>query len=132
MREKLIMHQENPSCAGCHKLMDGIGLSMEHYDAVGAYREKDNGEVLDVTGQIEAGKFEGVAELGSLLAKQDAVATCFIRNFYRQATAHVENKGENPAIDELYGKFEGADFRVQDLLVALVASDAFRFVGVEQ
>lgn len=132
MREKLAMHQENPSCAGCHVLMDGIGLSMEHFDAVGAYREKDNGEDLDVSGEIEAGKFEGVAELGSLLAKQERVASCFVRNFYRQATAHVEQKGEAPAIEELVGKFDEGGYRVQDLLVALVASDAFRFVGVEQ
>jgi hypothetical protein len=44
----------------------------------------------------------------------------------------VETNGEATAIDELVGKFDGADYRVQDLLVALVASDAFRFVGVEQ
>ncbi|MEJ7734866.1 MAG: DUF1592 domain-containing protein [Polyangiaceae bacterium] len=132
MKQKLQMHQENPSCAGCHVLMDGIGLSMEHFDGVGAFREMDNGETLDVTGEIEAGKFEGVAELGSLLAQQDQVAACFVRNFYRQATAHVETKGEAPAIEELVGNFDAGEYRVQDLLVALVASDAFRFVGVEQ
>jgi hypothetical protein len=132
MREKLEMHQTNPSCAGCHVLMDGIGLAMEHYDAVGVFRETDKGEALDVTGEIEAGEFEGVAELGSLLAKQDQVAACFVRNLYRQATAHVETKGEAPAIEELVGDFDAGEYRVQDLLVALVASDAFRFVGVEQ
>ena len=33
----------NPTCAGCHKLMDPIGFALENFDAVGVWRTNDSG-----------------------------------------------------------------------------------------
>ena len=67
------------SCAGCHKLMDPIGLTFEHFDAIGQYREQDNGQALDVSGEILgakdaslSGAFNGPAELAAKLASSAA------------------------------------------------------------
>src|SRR5205823_14824806 len=38
IRDRLAQHRANPACAGCHKLMDPAGFSMENYDAVGRWR----------------------------------------------------------------------------------------------
>ena len=43
MRERMEEHRANPVCASCHKIMDPIGLSMENFDAVGAWRTRDGG-----------------------------------------------------------------------------------------
>src|SRR5204863_1413328 len=40
MRERMEEHRANPVCANCHKLMDPIGLSLENFDAVGAWRSR--------------------------------------------------------------------------------------------
>ena len=130
MREKLIQHQVDPSCAGCHILMDNIGLGLEKFDSIGAYRTTENGAPIDAVSTIEGmGTFEGAAELGALMREQPEVASCIVRNVFRGATGHVETSGEKVEIKELEAAFTGSGFRLQDLLVELVASPAFRIVG---
>jgi hypothetical protein len=130
MREKLAVHQENPSCAGCHVLMDNIGFALEHFDGIGAFRETENGAPIDATGSIEGvGAFDGERELSAALAAGPDVPACVVKNLFRHATGHVETSGEEGAIDDLAASFEGSGYRMQDLLVELVSSDAFRLVG---
>ena len=47
MRERMEEHRKNPACAGCHKLMDPIGLSLENFDAIGRWRDADGGARID-------------------------------------------------------------------------------------
>ena len=132
MKEKLAAHQEEPSCAGCHVLMDGIGLSFENFDPIGAYRTTENGVTIDATGSISGmGEFDGVKELGELLSAQPDVMACFVKNLYRHATGHVETEGEQPALDLMVAAFDASDHRLKEVLVEIVASEAFRFVGGE-
>lgn len=133
MREKLVAHQKEPSCAGCHTQMDNIGLALENFDGMGAFRTTENGVTLDVTGSIEGvGAFDGERELSKLLREEPEVMACIMRNLFRHATGHVETPGEEPALAGLAAAFEGSGYRVQDLLVELVSSDAFRVVGTPE
>ena len=50
LRERLTAHQADPACSSCHKLMDGIGFSFEHFDAIGRRRETDAGKPIDARG----------------------------------------------------------------------------------
>ena len=43
MKERLSAHRESPACASCHKLMDPVGFALENYDAVGRWRDADEG-----------------------------------------------------------------------------------------
>jgi hypothetical protein len=130
MREKLIAHQADPSCAGCHVMMDDIGLALESYDAIGAFRTKDNGVTLDTSVDVDdIGKFDGAAALGALLRSRSDVGACVTKNLFRAATGHAETAGEQGRIDALAARFADSGYRLQDLLVELVADDAFRVVG---
>jgi len=40
MKDAMIAHRQNPVCANCHKMMEPIGLALENFDAIGAYRER--------------------------------------------------------------------------------------------
>ncbi len=42
-REALERHRANPACASCHRVLDPLGLALENYDAVGAWRTRDGG-----------------------------------------------------------------------------------------
>ena len=72
MREKLAAHQEEPSCAGCHTLMDNIGLALENFDGIGAFRTTENG-AIDAEYKAEY-MVERTDILRSRLAKRDASA----------------------------------------------------------
>ncbi|HMJ12474.1 MAG TPA: DUF1592 domain-containing protein, partial [Polyangiaceae bacterium] len=38
VRERLEAHRANPECASCHKVLDPIGLGLEHFDGIGKFR----------------------------------------------------------------------------------------------
>ena len=64
LRERLEIHRSNPSCAGCHKIMDPIGLGLENFDVIGRWREKDGEKTIEAQGELVDGtKFSSPAEL---------------------------------------------------------------------
>src|SRR5262249_39774416 len=68
LREQMDAHRANPICASCHARMDPIGFALENYDAIGRWRTKDAGAVIDASGKLPDGtKFNGPAELKKIL-----------------------------------------------------------------
>ena len=55
MRQRMEEHRKNPACAGCHTLMDPIGLALEHYDAIGRWRDTDQGQPSTPPGRSATG-----------------------------------------------------------------------------
>jgi hypothetical protein len=131
MRDRLAPHAEQPSCAGCHELMDPLGLSLEHFDAIGRYRADDDGHPLDTTGALDGAEFDGAEELAQLLHDHPATSACVARQLYRYAVAHVETSGEAPAVEALERTFAQSGHRFLDLLRAVVESDGFRYAAGE-
>lgn len=133
MRERLQAHLFNPSCAGCHTLMDGVGLGLENFDGIGVFRLAENGVTLDTSGSLEGiGEFDGARTLGGLLRGSPEVTSCLVRNIFRHATGHLELPTEKPALDLLDLAFEESGYRIKDLLVEVVSSPAFLRVGVPE
>ena len=132
MREKLAAHAVEPTCAGCHLLMDPIGLAFEHFDALGEYRDTDDGALLDVTGNLDGVAFADARGLTELVAASPAAAACVVRNLYRYATAHIETAGEEPAIIKLSEAFAASGYHFDELVKALVVSPELRFAATPQ
>lgn len=133
MRERLAQHQTDPSCAGCHVLMDNIGFGLENFDGIGVFRLEENGVTLDTVSDLDQlGKFDGARQLGGLLRESPAVTRCLVRNIFRHATGHLELPGETTALEDLDAAFEDNQFRMKELLVELVASPAFLRVGTPE
>ena len=129
LREKLTRHREDPACSGCHALMDPLGLSLEHFDGIGAYRSSENGVQIDASGELDGVPFDGARGLGEAIAGSAALTNCFTRTVLRYARGAVETRSEEPAIDALASGFEGAGHRVPELLRSIATSSAFRHVG---
>lgn len=133
MKQKLSQHQKDPVCASCHTLMDGVGFAFERFDAIGAHRTTEQGLTIDTTTETEGlGAFSSPAELGAILRDNDDAAMCVVRNVYRSALGHIETKGEEEEIQAIAAEFAAKGYRVKELLTDLVASPAFRIVGVPQ
>ena len=120
------------SCAGCHKLMDPIGLTFEHFDALGQYREQDNGQSIDVSGEILgssddslSGAFNGPAELAAKLAGSAQVRACMTTQWFRFAAGRSEADGDACALSAMQQAFEAAKGDLMDLIVATTQTDAF-------
>jgi hypothetical protein len=131
-RQKLARHAEDPACAGCHLLMDPMGLPLENFDAIGAWRTTENGLPIDASGAINGEPFVGARALGERLREQDEIADCIARRLFRHATGRLEESGQERAILDLTDAFVADGHRFQSLLIELVLSDGFRQVGAVQ
>jgi hypothetical protein len=142
-REQYAAHSDNVVCAGCHQLMDPIGLAFENFDAMGRYRETEWGQEIDARGElfqiakngdwyVEA-EFEGAPELGAVLANSQQVKECVARQWFRFALGRGETEADACSLHSIDQHFAGADYDVRELLVAIAQTPAFRFTnGVSQ
>jgi hypothetical protein len=129
-RERFRIHQEDPTCAACHVLMDPIGLGFERYDALGQWRDTDNGLPIDATGEVigsdVAGPFDGAVQLSQKLAQSEQVMDCMARTWLRFALGRSDLDADAGAIAVAGGKFKESGFVMKELLVALTGTNTFR------
>ncbi len=126
-RQRLEMHRKVEPCKSCHSRMDPIGLGLENFDAIGAFRTTENDVTIDASGDLDGKPFANPRDLAKLLREDARVAPCFARNLFRHAAGHVEDKGEEPGVANVVKAFASDGYRVKALAVAIVTNDAFRF-----
>ena len=70
LRQRTELHQTNPTCANCHKILDPIGFGLENFDAIGRWRDQDDaGGAIDAAGELPGGKhFTSPKELKGIIA----------------------------------------------------------------
>ena len=69
MRAAMVKHRANPVCASCHAKMDPIGFALEHFDAVGRWRDADAGQPIDAQSTLLDGStIDGLAGVQSTAA----------------------------------------------------------------
>ena len=125
-RDRLTVHVANEVCAGCHSLMDPIGLAFEQLDGIGVYRESENGATIDPSGQLDGEAFADARGLGEVLARHPGLGPCFVDGLYRYAVGRDLVPGERELVAELSARFERDGYRLRDMLRAIALSDAFR------
>jgi len=129
LRQRLEEHRSNPTCAGCHALMDPIGFGFEHFDSLGQYRTTDHGLPVDASGEIDGMRFRNAAELATLLRRHPRVGVCLSRQVYRHATSHLDTDGEAASLRDVGDTFARAGYRFRTLLEAIAVSDGFRYAS---
>lgn len=124
-RMRLAEHNENPACAGCHKLTDPMGFTLESFDGAGTFRAKENGAVLDLSGSLDGKTFSGAAGLGQAMHDNPTVPSCLAENLYRSAVGREIAESEEPFVEYLYSAFEGVGYRVPQLMRTIALSKTF-------
>jgi hypothetical protein len=124
-RDRLTAHRSDPSCAGCHKVIDPIGLALESFDGLGQLRSEENGVAIDASGDLDGRDFRDAAGLGEALARNPAATACLADSLYRYATGREWQKGEREWQDWLHAAFARDGYRLPDLLRRIALSEAF-------
>ena len=93
-RDRLTEHRNNPTCAGCHTLMDPIGLALEIFDASGVFRNMENGALIDTSGQWLGQEYSDVRELTLMLKKDPTLTSCLVQRAYNYGTAREPTPSE--------------------------------------
>ena len=129
LRDRIAVHLEEPVCAGCHELMDPIGLGLENFDGVGQWRDTENGAVIDATGDLDGAAFVSPWQLAGTLRAHEGLGPCFAAHVYRYATGHSIEDDQEPLVDWLGEDFAAQGYSFQALLLDVIASPAFRAAG---
>src|SRR5262249_25007089 len=130
-RERVALQTRPASCQSCHGVINPLGFTLERFDAVGRFREQDNGKPVDATGSYQTGagdtmKFDGARDLARFLAGSEEVQTAFVdRLFQHLAKQPVRAYGPRRP-EQLRAFFAGHGYSIRKLMVeaATVAATA--------
>ncbi len=128
-RQRLSQHSSNAVCGGCHAPMDTVGLTLEHFDPLGQYRELDHELAIDVTGHLGPDAYEGERGLSSLLAQHPATRPCLVQALYGTSVGRVPSEFDRATFTSAVQQFDAQGGQVRALLQAITASDGFRYAA---
>ena len=124
-RERLTAHRSNPTCAGCHKIIDQIGLALEDFDSIGGFRTTENGVAIDTSGELDGMTFADAAGLGKAVHDDPAVPACVVTRTVSYGLGRALTKSDAEWTKVLQGDFAASGYRFPDLMRRIALSDAF-------
>lgn len=128
MRDRLAEHRANPACASCHDLMDPVGFALENFDAVGRWREFENGSHVDASGGLPDGsEFEGVDGLeAGLLDRPGLFAATFTGKLLTFALGRGMEPEDAPAVRRIVRAAAEDDYRFSSIILGITRSVPFQ------
>jgi mono/diheme cytochrome c family protein len=127
VRERLAEHRANATCATCHNLMDPIGFALENFDAVGRWRNLEEGKPVEAGGGLPDGsEFSGVAGLEeALLAHPEVFVGTLAEKLLTFALGRGVEHYDGPAIRKVVREARENDYRFSSVIAGLVRSTPF-------
>jgi hypothetical protein len=113
-RDRLAAHIANPVCAGCHHVTDPMGLALENFDGIGAFRTAENDSPIDPISTFDGKTVAGEVGLSKVLAADPATTQCVARRALEYATGH-SMQNNSVAMAQLNQKFAGSGYRIRAL-----------------
>jgi hypothetical protein len=128
MRERLARHSTDPGCAGCHHLMDPLGLALENFDALGAFRTTDVGKPIDARGELDGRSFDGPAGLRVAVREHARAPVCAVAQLARHLTGSGDDAVAESLAAQLAPLWKSSGGRWRSFLGAALASELLRTV----
>ena len=132
VRERLKAHRINPVCATCHDVMDPIGLALENFDAVGRWRTKEPGGVVDATGQLADGTpINGPISLrNALTAKPEQFVRVVTEKLLTYALGRGLEAYDMPTVRSIVRDAAKDDYRFSAIINGIANSTPFKMKKV--
>ncbi|MCI4592675.1 DUF1592 domain-containing protein [Sphingobium sp. BYY-5] len=125
-RIRLNAHNSDPVCAACHKITDPLGLPLERFDGIGAFRGQENGAPIDTAGVFEGTAFQGNVGLGKALAASKSTTECVAGRAFQYATGRTPADEDATAMAIEQG-FAANGYRIQALFLQVATmAEAYR------
>lgn len=136
--ERLALHRQNASCAGCHQLMDPLGVAFENFDAVGRFRAQDEyGAPVDTSGEFVLtmdidGPVDSVSAVALALASSREMEQCYLMQNFRFFFGREAKAADLCSQAQLTEHFQASGQGLADLFIGLTKTDAFLYkVGLD-
>lgn len=128
LRERMEAHRNNPVCAACHRRMDPLGFALEHFDAIGRWRDTDGGASIDSNIQLSGETIsDPQAFREALLLEGDGeFMKTVTEKMLQYALGRIVMHYDAPLIRKISRELEAEDYRWSALIHRVVASDPFQ------
>jgi hypothetical protein len=128
MRQILEVHHTATACATCHRSFEPMGLALENFDAVGAWRTLDEGQPVDASGVLVDGtKLTGVDSLREVLVRYQAQFNRVVaEKLLTYALGRGVEYGDMPLVRSIVKSAEGTNYRFSSIVLGIVKSQAFQ------
>jgi hypothetical protein len=127
LRERMEAHRADPNCAGCHKVMDPLGFSLENFDAVGQWRNADDGSKIDPSGTLFNGaKVDGPVELGAMLTSNPEIfSSVMTEKLMTYALGRGVEYTDMPTVRAILRDAARDNYRFSSIVLGIVKSNPF-------
>lgn len=124
-REKVTLLTQPAACQTCHTVINPLGFSLEHYDAVGRFREQENDKPIDTSSDFttadgETVKLSGARSLAEFIAGSDHAHGHFVDQLFHQAVKQPINAYGANARRDLIDGFVASEFNIRKLLIEIM------------
>jgi len=131
MREKIVELTKNQSCMGCHSVINPLGFSLEHFDAVGRWRTKDNNKPVHAEGEFDAedGRtvtISGPKDVATYALGSESAHRAFVRQLFHHTVKQPAPAFGVDTLDTLRAQFSANGFNIQKLLGEIAVTSASR------
>jgi hypothetical protein len=130
-RERLSLFTREPVCQGCHRDINPVGFAFEHYDAVGRWRDTEQGLPIDSSGELyktdARGPFADALELAHNIADSDDARACFAQRWLEQAYRRPKDATDACVLAQVTQAFADTDGNLLELMAAVAKTDTFRY-----
>ncbi len=128
VRQTLEAHRKNPTCASCHQIFEPMGLALENFDAVGAWRTLDEGQPIDATATLPDGtKVDGVSSLrASLVAHGDQFVRVVTEKLLTYALGRGVEYQDMPTVRAVVRGAARSNYSFSSLVLGVINSQPFQ------
>lgn len=126
-REQVERHRANPSCASCHDRIDPLGFSLENYDVIGRWRDRDEGGPINASGKLVNGsEFSGPQGLKKMMRERSGeFVGATTDRLMTYALGRELDARDQPTVRDVMRQTEANGYRFHDLILAIVKSTPF-------
>ena len=128
LRERMEQHRNSPVCASCHRRMDPLGFAMEHFDAIGRWRDTDGGADINSTIELSGRTIDSPRAFREALLTEGNYE--FVQTVVEKMFTYALGRGvghyDAPTIRQITRSLVGQDYRWSSLVHAIVMSDQFQ------
>jgi len=127
LRERMEQHRKNPVCASCHANMDPLGFALENFNAIGRWREDDDGAPINTAIAFRGASIEGPKGFREVLVGhgQD-----FVRALTEKLLTYALGRGldykDAPTVRQILRDTSRDDYRWSSMIQRIVASAPFQ------
>jgi hypothetical protein len=124
----MAQHRSNPACANCHATIDPLGFALEHFDAVGRWRQLDESfGLIDASGVLPDGtKFNDLGDFKrELLRHPEQFVATLTEKLLTYALGRGIESYDMPTVRRIVRQAAPSQYKLSSLIVGIATSEPF-------